>query len=209
MIKILPRFLLVLLWLVMAKANANIVVNKIMVPADSLLQAKFSQLRYLNGIDMPIKSKGEFYLLQGKGLIWSTITPFPSTLVIKAKGIYRITNGDIKALTTTENDQTMLKIISAIMSGVFTAELEEVIVENITKSAKTGAWQARLTFTNPVIKNFIHYILVEGNQYITKIIITRIYGDKDIITVQEHKIIPQKLLSKKMQKQKLSWLYNE
>ncbi len=55
--------------------------------AARVLAGKFVQRRYLHGLDRPLVSNGDFILAREQGVLWRTVSPFPSEFVLSRTGM--------------------------------------------------------------------------------------------------------------------------
>ena len=175
------KVILCLIMLFTFSLNAQAAIKPI--PEGSMLRAKFTQNRYLKDIEEPITSKGEMNLWSGKGLIWTTKTPFPSSILITQQGMYQLEGAQKIAMASAGNDN----IIFDILGGDFSHEVNGFKVENL-KDEK-GKCRVRLVATHSEIQNFIKSIEIEGKDKISRIVINRPNGDMDDIVLKDHVII--------------------
>lgn len=168
--------------------------SKAAFPAGSILEANFTQYRHLNRIPKPITSQGHLILWDGKGLVWSTHSPFPNSILITKKGLYQL-QGDTKtAMVKAGSDSAMLDVMTGIFNLKDQGQVKGFTIENLLP--KEGKWRIRLIPQYGQIKNFISSIDVEGDTHITHITISRPNGDHDEIDIKDHVI--QETVSEKI-----------
>ncbi len=46
------------------------------------IRGRFEQTRRLSGFSNPLVSRGDFVLARGRGVVWQTREPFPSSLLV-------------------------------------------------------------------------------------------------------------------------------
>lgn len=156
------------------------------LPAGSILEANFTQYRHLNSIPKPITSQGHLILWDGKGLVWSTYSPFPNSILITKKGLYQL-QGDTKtAMVKAGGDNAMLDIMTGIFNLKDQGQFKGFAIENLL--SKEGKWRIRLIPQYGQVQNFISSIVVEGDTHITHITISRPNGDHDEIDIKDHAI---------------------
>lgn len=156
-------------------------------PAGSVLKANFIQYRHLNGVPKPIKSEGNIVIWDGKGLIWTTSSPFPNSLLITQKGLYQLENQKKSPVVKAGGDSALFDV----MAGIFKINMQEQVkgfsIEKL--SSNNDRWRIRLVPQHRQIQNFIHSIVVEGNEQITHITISRPKGDRDEIDIKDHLLL--------------------
>jgi hypothetical protein len=160
--------------------------SQIALPVGSVLEANFTQYRHLNMIPKPIISQGHLILWDGNGLVWSTYSPFPNSILISKKGLYQL-QGDRKTpMVKAGGDNTMLEVMTGIFNLKDKGEVKGFTIENLPPHE--GKWQIRLIPQYKQVQNFISSISIEGDTHITHITITRPSGDRDEIDVKDHVI---------------------
>lgn len=156
-------------------------------PSGSVLKANFIQYRHLNGVPKPIKSEGNIVIWDGKGLIWTTSLPFPNSLLITQKGLYQLENQRKSPVVKAGGDNALFDV----MAGIFKINMQEQIkgfsIEKLPSN--NDRWRIRLVPQYSQVKNFIHSIVVEGNEQITHITISRPKGDRDEIDIKDHLLL--------------------
>lgn len=158
------------------------------LPAHSMMKAQFVQNRYLSGVPMPIISKGNLTLAEGRGLVWDTLTPFPSTLIITKKGLFQW-DGQTKAPVIKGGDKAIFEVMGQIFNVAPGKTIPGFTLEKVP--AKKKFWSLRLVPGHPQVTNFIKCIIITGGKYITHISIQRPNGDHDEIDILSHKIEPK------------------
>ncbi len=161
-------------------------------PAGSVLTANFTQHRHLNGIPKPIKSTGQMILWEGKGLLWTTISPFPNSILICKQGLYDIENRTKTLMVKAGGNSAMFDVMADIFNMKADKKINGFTIEDLTaaNNARTldsnSNWQIRFIPQHEQVRNFIKSITVEGNIQITHISILRPSGDHDEIDIMDH-----------------------
>jgi len=176
------------------------------IPEGHVLKVSFTQHRFLTDIPKPIVSNGELLLWNGKGLIWRTIDPFPSAILITKKGLYQVEDG--KKISMMKAGQmghegVIFEMLTKLLSGSF-PELKEFKMINLPSTH--GTWKISLIPTLPSLQDFLSSIEVEGNQFITRIIIHRSNNDRDEILLKNHIIMGSQGRDKVLTLEEKKWL---
>src|SRR4051794_39599331 len=81
--------------LAMASGHAAVPVAKIqsLLAKPDILCGRFDQNKQLTGMKKPLLSNGRFCVVAGKGVLWRTLQPFPSTLRLSRDEILQM-HGD-------------------------------------------------------------------------------------------------------------------
>lgn len=154
------------------------------LPPGSVLETNFVQYRHLNGIPKPIKSEGKIILWMGKGLIWTTHSPFPNSLLITPKGLYQLENETKTPIVKAGGNSALFEV----MAGIFQMDMKPDVKGFTTErlSSDQDGWRIQLTPQHHQVSNFIQSIRIEGNTHIRHITISRPNGDRDEIDLKDH-----------------------
>lgn len=154
------------------------------MPQDSVLKAHFTQYRYLRDIPKPIKSEGQLVLWEGKGLLWSTHSPFPNSIIITKQGIYQLQNNTIAPMVKNGGNTVLFEVMVHLFKINQEGQVKGFTTEKL--QPKNSEWRIRLIPQHDQVRYVIQSITVEGNTHITHISIARPYGDHDEIDVDHH-----------------------
>jgi hypothetical protein len=159
-------------------------VKAVTLPAGCVLEAKFIQQRHLKGIPKAIESKGNMVLWDGKGVAWSTTSPFPNTIVITKNGLYQWENKIKTSLVKASGNNAMFDVMAGIFNMKEDRDVKGFTIEDLP--ASDSNWRMRLTPQYSQVQNFIKSITLEGNAHVTQITISRPNGDRDEIEISGH-----------------------
>jgi len=173
-----------------------------LIPVDHILKVSFTQKRYLTDIPKPIISAGHLLLWSGKGLIWRTEDPFPVATLITRNGLYQLEESQKVPVGQHGPEGAIFEMMSKILSGSF-SELKEFIMTSL--QPEHGKWKVRLVPTLPSLQSLISSIEVEGDEYISDIIIYRSNGDRDEIFMKNHRILGNQEKDKAMSLEERAW----
>jgi len=80
-------------------------------------QGEFEQLKKLKVLKHPIKSSGRFVINVGKGLIWRTVKPVESVLIITDGNIYQVKQNQKKMLGGGAQASAIANVMLQLLSG--------------------------------------------------------------------------------------------
>lgn len=171
------------------------------IPEGGVLKTRFTQKRHLKDIPLPLTSSGEITLWAGKGLLWKTQTPFPTTLLMTQKGLYHVQDSTKTSLLKggkMGKEGAVFDILSKILRGDF-SQITGFTASTLSElKTKTATWGVRL-LPPAVMEKLIAQIHIEGTQnnnkrFISHITIQRANGDRDeIILNTPHLFAPQEI----------------
>jgi hypothetical protein len=118
-----------------------------------ITQGEFQQEKRLKILRKPLQSTGSFTYHQSKGVIWKTLTPIPSLLLVNEAH-----------LLTGQGEQAVPpafgKVFKAMLGGDLN-QLSEGFL--ITGENKKSVWQCQLIPKDELLKKIISSILLSGD----------------------------------------------
>lgn len=149
-----------------AKADAALTIDSLATTLSrhEIVSGTFTQERVMKGFPKPLKSEGTFVFAAGRGVLWATVKPFPSEVLLSEKAL-STTNG-FGTETLSANDLPQLEVVNRfvmeLVSGRFGA-LDEAFTTVLTGSA--ADWRLHLTPKDGFAKAVFISIDVSGNDY--------------------------------------------
>jgi Outer membrane lipoprotein carrier protein LolA len=119
----------------------------------AITQGSFQQEKHLKFLRKPLLSTGTFTYDQSKGVIWKTISPIPSLLLVNDEH-----------LLTAHGEQALPPAFGRVFKGLLGGELNRLSegFEIIGKEQKTS-WQLQLTPKDELLKKVIKSITLSGD----------------------------------------------
>lgn len=142
---------------------------------------KFSQSRFLDGFDKPILSEGRFFLLPKTALIWQTVKPFKTQMVVDKDGITQFIAGrEVSKLSIARFPALAIlrDVLEDSLSGNW-GSLEEMTGSKILESA--NSWQLEFVPASTDEKFPFAALSFEMTDYLDKIEIRNGENDLDVI----------------------------
>ncbi len=153
------------------------------------LKGVFAQKRFLSGFDHAIESQGDYSFDRNTGLIWKTLTPFATELVINQSGMTQHVDGQETmkvSLAQFPALKTLHDVLSLSMLGRWDV-LEEKFGAKLVPT-DTG-WT--LSFDAPEDAPF-KSVFLEGGLYLNKLVILKPQDDKDEIIFSDQSVVKVK-----------------
>jgi len=146
-----------------------------------ILRGSFIQDRQLAGFARPLKTKGTFTLVPGRGLIWRAVSPFRSTTVITPAGILGEVNGQETMrvpASRTPGLAHLYDVLGGALSGNI-APLQKTFA--VERSEVAGGWQMTLTPLHPddLAMSQIKLLTVTGHRFVDTIEVDKLGDDID------------------------------
>ncbi|MEI7993902.1 MAG: outer membrane lipoprotein carrier protein LolA [Methylococcaceae bacterium] len=118
-----------------------------------ITQGSFQQEKRLKILRKPLLSTGSFTYHQSKGVIWKTLTPIPSLLLVNESHVL-----------TGQGEQTVPpafgKLFKAMLGGDLNLLSEGFVITGEDKKPK---WQLRLTPKDELLKKLISDMVLSGD----------------------------------------------
>lgn len=133
------------------------------------IRGNFDQEKTLSRINRSLKSSGNFLIAKDMGMVWDTINPFPSTLVLGKDFMIQSRPGGQKNVLSAQGNEifiSMAEVISAVFSG--NAQELENNFEVYFKST-SSSWELGLKPLNKAINSFAQKIIINGDNMIKSI----------------------------------------
>lgn len=148
------------------------------------LEGGFSQQRHISILSLPLQSSGKFSYTRGEGLVWETLEPVRSRVVISStQGVTVASNGN------TAQTVTSSKLLAEIFLGVFSGDFSQIdtlfnIAAQPLVNQSTNRWAILLTPKDKRLGEHITSIQIEGSAYVESIFLNEGNGDGTDIKLQ-------------------------
>lgn len=153
-----------------------------MVARPPVMCGEFEQLKSLVGLKKPVKSTGRFCAVTDKGVLWSTLTPFASTLRLSREEIVQ-SQGDRVTSRLSAREEPTVGVISELMFSVLAGDFARLRSSfKIDATAAAASWSARLVPKESGMRRVISSIELGGGEYVQKITMLEASGDRTVIT---------------------------
>jgi hypothetical protein len=146
----------------------------------------FEQEKTLSRLNRSLKSSGNFIIAARLGMVWDTVSPFPSTLVLGRDYLVQSRHGGQRTVLSAQGNETFLRmadVISAVFSGNARSLLDNF---EVYFSGSADLWELGLTPLNSAINSFAQRIIMNGDEVIRSIHISEQNGDSVIYILSNH-----------------------
>jgi outer membrane lipoprotein-sorting protein len=167
-----------------AHAQAAVPAAKIqaMLAKPSLMCGRFEQSKQLAGMRKPLASEGRFCVIAGKGVLWRTLKPFPSTLRLTRDEIINY-QGDRVAMRLDAKTEPTVRMINSVLFSLLSGDLGQLdtLFEG-EGSVDANSWSVSLKPRQAALEKAIGTIKLEGGAYVKSIVMNEASGDRTTIT---------------------------
>ena len=151
-----------------------------------IIKGNFEQEKYLNRFDRSLISSGNFIIAAEQGMVWETLKPFPSTMIMGKNFIMQSRPDGRKSVLSSQGNETftqMADVISFIFSGQRQGLLENFEVFFLGSFSN---WNMGLLPRNSVFASFVMKITMSGDSAIRYIRLFEQSGDVITYTLSNH-----------------------
>lgn len=166
-----------------ASAHAAAPVAKIeqMLAKPKVLCGRFDQSKQLAGLKKPVASNGRFCVVSGKGVLWRTLQPFPSTLRLTRDEIVNY-QGDRVAMRLDAQQEPTVRTINQVLFAMLAGDLSQLDkLFDVDGEADASHWHVALKAKEPALAKAIGAIALDGDSYVKNITINDASGDRTSI----------------------------
>jgi hypothetical protein len=177
------RFFLSLCLITCISAQAAAPIAKIqqMLAKPKVLCGRFDQSKQLNGLKKPLASNGRFCVVAGKGVLWRTLQPFPSTLRLTRDEIVNF-QGDRVAMRLDAKQEPTVRMINSVLFAMLAGDLAQLdTLFEVDGEADANHWHVALKAREPALAKAIGAIALDGDSYVKNIAINDTSGDRTTI----------------------------
>jgi outer membrane lipoprotein-sorting protein len=142
----------------------------------------FVQYRKIVVLPLPLNSEGKFSYHHQTGMVWTTLHPVQSTVIISDQGIQ---TEDAESVRRTVGSPQVAKALL----GVFSGRLESLSEQfNIVASGSISDWRLQLKPKNDLLAAEITSIDIRGKETTESVSIADANGDSSNLTFKTHSI---------------------
>lgn len=148
-----------------------------MLAKPAVMCGRFGQSKTLVGLRRPVKSSGRFCVAPGKGVLWSTLAPFPSSLLLTKDGIVESRDGRVtKQLSA--HQEPVVGIVNDLLFSLLQGDLGRLAGSfTIRSGVEAHGWNATLVPHEGGMKRIIASIDLDGASVVREIAIHEASGD--------------------------------
>jgi hypothetical protein len=154
---------------------------------EPVVRGAFEQRKTVKGFRNPLVSSGEFVVAQQRGVLWRTLEPFASTLVVtRDRVLARGADGSV-ARRLSAKEEPAVRAISETLFGVMAADLAALEQRFLIsgESAPAG-WKLALLPRDAALARWVQRIELEGDRFLRLVRLDEAGGDQTLIRLARH-----------------------
>ena len=134
--------------------------------AHPLIKGAFEQTKTITRLGRSLNSKGNFIIASELGMVWDTLSPFPSTMAVGRDFIIQTGQGGTKSKLDARGNETFISLadtISAIFSGnahILNEKFDNYFLEN----REAATWTVGLIPRDNAVRVFAQKIVLVGTR---------------------------------------------
>jgi hypothetical protein len=164
-----------------AQAAAPIAKIQQMLAKPKVLCGRFDQSKQLTGLKKPLASNGRFCVVAGKGIVWRTLQPFPSTLRLTRDEIVNF-QGERVAMRLDAKQEPTVRMINSVLFAMLAGDLAQLdTLFEVDGEADGNRWHVALKAREAALAKAIGTIALDGDSYVKNIVINDVGGDRTSI----------------------------
>jgi outer membrane lipoprotein-sorting protein len=142
----------------------------------------FVQHRKIVVLPLPLDSEGKFSYHHQTGMVWTTLRPVQSTVIISSRGIRM---KEAESVRRTVGSPQVAKALLELFSGKLESLSEQF---NIESSGSISDWRLQLTPKNDLLAAEITSIDIRGRETTESVSVADANGDRSDLTFTTHSI---------------------
>jgi len=151
-----------------------------------VVKGNFEQQKYLVRFNRSLESSGNFIIAGEKGMVWDTLKPFPSAMIMGKNFIMQSRPDGRKSVINAQGNETFTQMADVI-SLVFSGQSQGLIKNfEVYFSGSVSGWTMGLLPRDSVFASFIRKIIMSGDSVIRSIRLFEPNDDVITYTLSNH-----------------------
>lgn len=164
-----------------AQAAAPVAKIQAMLAKPPIMCGRFDQSKQLAGMKKPLAAEGRFCVVAGKGVLWRTLKPFPSTLRLTRDEIVNY-QGDRVAMRLDAKTEPTVRMINNVLFSLLAGDLAQLeSLFEVDGTVDASSWSVSLKAREPALAKAIGAIKLDGGAYVKNIVMSEASGDRTSI----------------------------
>lgn len=149
----------------------------------AVIRGQFEQTRRLSGFSQPLVSRGDFIVARGRGVVWTTRDPVPSSLLVTPdRLVVRGADGKIQQQMQADA-QPAMRMVGESMIAMLRGDLRGLSSRFDVSGKLVGkqGWTLTLTPTDAGMRRAFAHIDLSGDQYVRNVKLEEPGGDSTVV----------------------------
>lgn len=166
-----------------AAADAGLSDLRERIAAAPVLRGEFTQEKHVEGFRNPLRSSGRFLMARSHGVLWQTLAPFPSEVVLTRDRILSRQEDGTTRVEMDSRQQPALRTINAVMFALMGGDVA-VLAERFEAKATLspqGDWRLVLVPRADAIAQAFERVTLEGDRHVRRVEMNDRGGDRTVL----------------------------
>lgn len=154
---------------------------------DAVLRGAFEQRKSIKGFRNPLMSRGEFVVARQRGVLWRTLEPFASTLVVtRDRVLARQADGSVGRRLQAD-EEPAVRAICETLFALMTADLVS-LAQRFHMDGELGkdGWHLALQPREAGLARWLQRVELEGDRFLRGVRLSEASGDQTQIRLSRH-----------------------
>lgn len=144
-----------------------------------VLRGEFSQEKRIAGFKNALRSQGRFLVARKRGVIWTTLKPFPSEVVVTADRIFSRQRDGSRQVQLDARQQPALRSVNAVMFALMSGDVQALRSQfEIEATREAQGWRLGLTPKSAALARAFRSLSLRGDRYVREVEIVEANGDR-------------------------------
>jgi len=149
------------------------------VARPDVLRGQFTQEKQVSGFKNPLRSQGQFVVARKHGVIWSTLKPFPSEVVVTADRILSRQRDGSTRVELDARQQPAMRSVNAIMFALMSGDVQALSSQfNVQATREGQGWRLKLTPKSAMLAKAFQSLTLQGDRYVRQVEIIEANQDR-------------------------------
>lgn len=144
-----------------------------------VLRGEFTQEKQVAGFKNPLRSHGRFLLARDKGVVWTTLAPFPSEIVLTHDRILSRQRDGSRRVEVDGHQQPGLRGVNAMMFALMSGDMKALTSTFEVKAEPAAAeeWRMTLAPRSRQLAQAFTTVRLSGDRYVREVELREATGD--------------------------------
>lgn len=160
-----------------------------------VLRGAFVQEKRLQGFRNPLRSEGRFLIARDRGVVWSTLKPFPSDVVLTRDRILTRQADGRARVEADARQQPALRTVNTMMFALMGGDVQALSTRFNLEARLLGddGWCLVLTPKPGGVAQAFRRVTLEGDRHVRRVEIEETSGDRTQLTFSDLDETPPRL----------------
>ena len=145
----------------------------------TVLRGEFTQEKRIEGFKNPLRSQGRFLLARDKGVVWTTLKPFPSEVVLTRDRILSRQRDGSTRVELDARQQPAMRAVNEMMFALMSGDVKALTgrFDAHPQLLPNNGWKLVLKPKPGAVAQAFNSITLEGDRYVRRVGIDERNGD--------------------------------